>query len=1352
MATLDLDSTLSRSFSLRAALVPMGSIDAATFRLYAGLVRSLPSLDLFELTHGKQRGCLHVHFVDAPPGASDWGELHSHRRVRAVIGLCHCPSEADLRASYAAFIATQVALFPYTSQLRCLAFEAPATGIPEDELPKGGEKHLMVVPPKRNTNDLQMYALRLMEDLASDLLNDLRAEKAVQPSSLLTPLDSTTPTASSASRLASAVVKAAKSSAGKLGGREQKRLADLHMIGGEVAEARALYDKAVEQLARSTVAADSVWHAAALEGSVAATLLLQAATRRHNHLPEDEARVDMLHGAITKMEEVVSIYARRGGRATELQVEAGFRLARLVGALAQGERRRGEKELKAMTQFDPEEGKAPPCAWRKHLVEAQHKLIRHAYEPALRNEKPLGLQLQLRVVLAAAALSVEWGHKRKAAFFLLEAARRYADNMQWHAAHEVLLAASLHGQFGIMPLRALLTAVQQRDTPPAPLGMLRTCTTGWLQLGRWLLEQLLEAAAGCDTAGALEATCLYTLYMLRALHPFLSEERQSQLVNQLLHIAPRLPPGLVMPAVGLPWLLSLQPIVLPTELLPHLREEVKTQAASIFTFSPFEATRRRQETARLALRVLWVCGEIVRVTVAISNPLAVPLQLQSLSLVASVEEAPPPSPSPLDSAATAATPPLFTPFPRALSLGPHQRVELALSGRIGGASPSLGWRLRLRGVRARACGVECVHPVDEAAAPVHLPPVRPTDRIDALAAALPPPLAVPLAPSLPLLTVTPHASLVVFPGERASLALHLLNSGACAVRHVVARLEPNGAPRLTHLSKFTWYEMQPALLFDEAEATQLAARDHFQIDDDALTRQLPLEVGRRLALPLEVLALTPKCSCTLMLEYGVADPNTQGSWYRKLSVPVALGVAAGLSVSNAVVLPDPTLSSACVLLLEVANEHERLSFQVSAHCSSHREEGTWILPPRAARRLLLRLPRFPRDGAHPFPHSQAMLERYLREHQPALTPPQLRRLRLAHLAKARLLAALRLEWRQVGGEARGELRLSSLSLSPAHAHALLLPALRIAAAAAPVAAPPHFAAMWLRRLSVSLTNASAAPLAAGGVLRLRCAAAAPPPPPPPPPPAPPPPPPPPPPPVDAMRTPSPADKSAASPPAEFLGPAEIALVGSSAEATPPPSGDLPSASPATPATQVLTSASPHSCSTPSEWLSVPVVPVGRPSSLSCNTSGGPETDTRPSVSSGNVSGGSELEASRGEELLETASHDEVAVRDHEEREIAPSTPSLERKRVSVGKWEAWDECDLPDEGDDRVVWLGAIDAVVPALQPEQSHEHELIVGLLQPGAYTFTMKYSAPGEDVDEDSIAEAELCIHIDNESSPEW
>lgn len=72
-----------------------------------------------------------------------------------------------------------------------------------------------------------------MEDLGTDLLHQLQLEKAEQPASLSTPLDYAMPTASSAARLAAAMVNATRSSSGRPNARHQKRLADLHLMGAK---------------------------------------------------------------------------------------------------------------------------------------------------------------------------------------------------------------------------------------------------------------------------------------------------------------------------------------------------------------------------------------------------------------------------------------------------------------------------------------------------------------------------------------------------------------------------------------------------------------------------------------------------------------------------------------------------------------------------------------------------------------------------------------------------------------------------------------------------------------------------------------------------------------------------------------------------------------------------------------------------------------------------------------------------------------------------------------------------------------------------------------------------------------
>lgn len=52
-------------------------------------------------------------------------------------------------------------------------------------------------------------------------------------------------------------------------------------------------------------------------------------------------------------------------------------------------------------------------------------------------EKQTHRQLQMRVMLASASLSLQLGHRRKAAFFLVESAQAYLDANYYEAAHEV---------------------------------------------------------------------------------------------------------------------------------------------------------------------------------------------------------------------------------------------------------------------------------------------------------------------------------------------------------------------------------------------------------------------------------------------------------------------------------------------------------------------------------------------------------------------------------------------------------------------------------------------------------------------------------------------------------------------------------------------------------------------------------------------------------------------------------------------------------------------------------------------------------------------------------------------------
>ena len=159
------------------------------------------------------------------------------------------------------------------------------------------------------------------------------------------------------------------------------------------------------------------------------------------------------------------------------------------------------------------------------------------------------------------AIATEYGGPpRKAAFSMLEAARRYCDHLQWQAACDVLLVAA--AQLQLHPLQWL----HHSDTRPkaetsggniaTDLGDLAVCggegvednargarshgglalrmvgssSRGWPRLRKTVLAMLLEVAE------AMDDTTLYTslaLFTLRLFESALPEDAQRQLFRQL---------------------------------------------------------------------------------------------------------------------------------------------------------------------------------------------------------------------------------------------------------------------------------------------------------------------------------------------------------------------------------------------------------------------------------------------------------------------------------------------------------------------------------------------------------------------------------------------------------------------------------------------------------------------------------------------------------------------------------------------------------------------------------------------------------------------------------------------------
>ncbi|CAK9146469.1 unnamed protein product [Ilex paraguariensis] len=300
------DVSIETSCMIRVAVVPIGPIPTSLFRDYtSSLVRhhtvSLSSISSFYTEHQKSpfsqqpwdSGSLRFKFMLGGSPPSPWEDFQSHRKILAVIGICHCPSSPDLDSvieqfgtackGYSSSLVQRCFAFcPGDSQLCCvkelmiieramysitkeifwrhvrhayLLFEAL-----EDDSKKG--RTLILFPPAdRQTQEFHLQTM--VQDIAASLLMEfekwvLKAESS--GTILKTPLDS------QASLSSEEVIKAKK----RRLGRAQKTIGDYCLLAGSPVDANAHYSTALE-LARLT--GDYFWYAGALEGSVCALLL-----------------------------------------------------------------------------------------------------------------------------------------------------------------------------------------------------------------------------------------------------------------------------------------------------------------------------------------------------------------------------------------------------------------------------------------------------------------------------------------------------------------------------------------------------------------------------------------------------------------------------------------------------------------------------------------------------------------------------------------------------------------------------------------------------------------------------------------------------------------------------------------------------------------------------------------------------------------------------------------------------------------------------------------------------------------------------------------------------------------------
>lgn len=800
-----------------------------------------PSKDSPFRSWSAQSARVYLDFEDLDAVArSDWDVFHAHRKPQAVIAVLHCPSFADVQSGFEKFCELKsLPEFAHVRRFQCYAFET------RDSKEDASFEDLVVFPDQ-DAEHRQFYVTTLLSDTVSLLLKSLEKEVGDV-------LAAKSPVPFSPADERHARVNLVKNK--KLcNGRRSKHAADLCLLAGAPADALRLYKESMEPCKS---AKDWIWVGGACEGRAACLLVdigegdagdSDAAGGGARKGDGGSVDTKAMESVAKWLEDAWSHYRKKESLALVLRVSLAFKLLRLCTACKWFDRARGT--LTAL------------------LIEASFT----------------GAQDRIQILLEAAALSAALSRPRTAADLLYQAATIYSElQQQGHSRALVEAAAPAFGIHGLIRRKDFKKEAGAGGKPSAADGSAegwiwrrssgsaeRLREKGfsdfrWFGLHRSLLNRFVATStvASLARAGgeadpgdpALVSGCLG--YLLNQLHSGFDAPRQLDLATRLAAVNGAVGDAGAAPG-GVLQIVQVYPEPLSGELRPTENTTHDAGADGVFVYAP-GAKQTRIERAK---NVTWVCGEPAFVSVALSNPLAIPLSVRSLVFQTNLS---------LQTQPTA-----FTLPPRTFN---HQ-VRVTVVPREAGT-------LAISGVRLGTLNRTSLHPIDaDGFGRVSLSQAETAVN----------PLSLSRANVAEIRVAAPHPRASVafvsdikglWRGECARGTLCIRNIGASAIGHadlsVKESLNPSSA------------QAQALYYADSGRSTNAVGEPLLDWDAKALTAALPLAPGASASIPITLRAHAACHGLDASLRYASAPDSTTG---REFQCRPRWEVSRGLRVAG----------------------------------------------------------------------------------------------------------------------------------------------------------------------------------------------------------------------------------------------------------------------------------------------------------------------------------------------------------------------------------------------------------------------------------------------------------------------